>query len=280
MQTRADWTRRVARRRDDLARRITHELVSKHTRFRGAPPKLDGSTTLVTVNFGSSDEVRRLVRSFRRYCPGEQVVVVENGPRERAVRVVADHYLSVGANLHHGLGLDVGMRAVTSEWTLVCDPDSAILSSEFLPSMKRLAARGKGVAGIETAHAIYHPICVLFRTEIWKGGGFSFKERWPWWDVGGELTALVGGRSAETLLARTRVAGPRFGYPIFLVEVYEDLFTNTYLGSRIRTDESDELLGMPRSVVLPVHTEWKHWVDGVLDGSSVPSDFPFQAATP
>ncbi|HJQ41745.1 MAG TPA: hypothetical protein VJ831_01555, partial [Jatrophihabitantaceae bacterium] len=105
-------------------------------------------------------------------------------------------------------------------------------------------------------------------------GGFSFKERWPWYDVAGELTAIVGGRDPATLLRRTRVAGPRFGYPIYLIEVYEDLFTNTYLGARIRTDESDERLGLPRDEVRPVHEAWRAWVDGVLDGSAARDRLP------
>jgi hypothetical protein len=184
------------------------------------------------------------------------------------------------ANLHHGLGLDFGMRSITTEWTLVCDPDSAILSREFLPRMQALAARAKGVAGIESYHAIYHPICLLFRTEYWKNGGFSFKERWPWFDVAGELTAIVGGRDPSTLLKRTKVAGPRFGYPIYLVEIYEDLFTNTYLGARIGTNESEESLGLPRQSIEPVHKAWSDWVDAVLGGSASAANVPLPVVQP
>lgn len=251
-----------------------------HTRFRGDAATNDGRTTLLTVNYNAGPEVTRLIRSYRRFCPDQRVVVVENGERDSAVRDVADEYLTPRGNLHHGIGLDYGMRAVTSEWTLVCDPDSAILSPEFLPRMQSLASAGRGVAGIETAHSIYHPICLLFRTQFWKNGGFSFPERWPWWDVAGELTAIVGGRDPATLLRRTTVAGPRFQYPIYLVEVYEDLFTNTYLGARIRTDETDEQLGLPRDVVRPVQEQWAGWVDAVLDDRARPGDFPLPRETP
>lgn len=268
-------------RRDQWARRITHELVSKHTRFRGRPAETDGHTTLLTVNYNAEPEVLRLVRSFRRFCPGELVHVVDNGAASTAVRSAVDRYARPPANLHHGLGLDFGLRGITTEWTLVCDPDSAVISAGFLPRMQSLATSGQGVAGIESAHLIYHPICLLFRTEFWKNGGFSFKERWPWFDVAGELTAIVGGRDPKTLLKRTKVAGPRFGgFPIYLIEVYEDLFTNTYVGARIRTDESDELLGLPRDVVRPVHTAWGDWVDGILSGSSSADDLPLPEVQP
>lgn len=261
-------------RRDRWARRVAHEVVSKHTRFRGAAANSDGRTTLITVNYGADQEVLRLARSFRRFCPGQPVHVVENGRASQTVATTADKYVRAPGNLHHGLGLDWGMRSVTSEWTLVCDPDSAIMSAEFLPRLCALATRAKGVAGIESAHTIYHPICLLFRTEFWKGGGFSFRERWPWYDVAGELSAIVGGRDPATLLKRTKVAGPRFTYPIYLIEVYEDLFTNTYLGARIRTDEPDVSLGLPRAVVLPVHELWTKWVDGFIDGTASPHELP------
>lgn len=268
-------------RRDRWGRRIAHEIVSKHTRFRGPRSEPDGRTTLLTVNFNAEPEVLRLIRSYRKFCPDQPAHVVENGVRSPAVAAAADRYVRTPANLHHGLGLDWGMCSVTSEWTLVCDPDSAIISADFLPKLSALAVGGKGVAGIASAHLLYHPICLLFRTEFWKSGGFSFKERWPWFDVAGELTAIVGGRDPDTLLKRTKVAGPRFpSFPIYLIEVYEDVFTNTYLGARIRTDETDELLGLPRDAVRPVHGAWSSWVDGVLDGAASPHELPLPEVEP
>lgn len=262
-------------RRDAWGRRVAHEIVSKHTRFRGPRATSDGRTTLLTVDYNAEPDVLRLIRSYRAFCPGQPVHVVANGARSGALRDASDVYRRAPANLHHGLGLDWGMRSVSTEWTLVCDPDSAIISPDFLPKIRALADAGKGVAGIESSHHIYHPICLLFRTEFWKGGGFSFKERWPWFDVAGELTAIVGGRDPDALLKRTKVAGPRFPlFPIYLLEVYEDVFTNTYVGARIRTDESDELLGLPRDVILPVHDAWTTWVDGILAGTASAHELP------
>jgi hypothetical protein len=268
-------------RRDKWARRFAHEFVSKHTRFRGPAASADGRTTLLSVNYNSEPEMLRLIRSFRKFCPGQAVHVVENGNHSGSVRAAADAYVRTPGNLHHGLGLDWGMRSVSTEWTLVCDPDAAVISADFLPTIRALADAGKGVAGIESAHTIYHPICLLFRTEFWKGGGFSFRERWPWFDVAGELTAIVGGRDPDTLLKRTKVAGPRFpAFPIYLIEVYEHVFTNTYVGARIRTDETDEWLGLPRDVVRPVHEAWSNWVDGVLAGTESPHELPLPEVEP
>ncbi len=221
----------------------------------------------------------RLVNSFHKFVGQEApVVIVENSARSGAIEGLPGvTYLRPFDNLHHGLGLDYGLRHVTSEYTLICDPDSAILSSDFAPHMLELAKK-KGIAGIESAHWIYHPICLLFRTEWWKAGGISMQEKWPWYDVAGELTVLNQGRDPETVIKRTRIAGPRFRFPIYLIEVYEDLFTNTYLGSRLHSEESDEELGLPRKIVQPLHTKWESWVDGVIVGNLKPSEFPFEEA--
>ncbi|HEY3999061.1 MAG TPA: hypothetical protein VGO93_09370 [Candidatus Xenobia bacterium] len=253
-------------RAERLSRWLVKELISIRTRFRGPSPAPDGRTTLLTVNYQAGASAARLARSFR-WAFGEDapVVVVENGVRAAEIAAVGRiAYVKPWANLHHALGLDYGMRHVKTEWTLVCDPDACIIHPDFKPRLHQLA-QTKGVAGIDSGHAIYHPICLFFKTEWWKTGGFSFLHRWPWWDVAGELTHLVGGRDPATLLKRTRVAGPRFRDPIYLVEVYEDLFTNTYLGSRRHTVESDDHLGMPRDVVLPLHDQWAGWVSRVVD---------------
>ncbi len=259
------------------ARWLVKELVSVHTRFRGLPAQNDGKITLLSVNYNSAPGIRRLLSSFQTFVGSNSPsVIVENSQWDKAIAQIPDvTYIKPFANLHHGLGLDFGMRKVSTEYTLICDPDSAIISSQFAPKMIELAAK-RGISGIESAHWIYHPICVLFRTEWWKMGGFSMQEKWPWYDVAGELTAINRGRDPETLLHRTRVAGPRFKYPIYLVEVYEDLFTNTYLGSRVNSSESDEQLGLPRSLVAPIHGAWENWVDSLVkEGAEYPSQFPF-----
>ncbi len=270
----------VSAMKERIARLCVKEFVSLHTRFRGAPAQKDGRITLLSVNYNSAPGIVRLLASFHKFVGSDApAVIVENSQWDRSIASLPNvTYIKPFANLHHGLGLDYGMRKVTSEYTLICDPDSAIISPEFATKMTQLAAN-KGVAGIESAHWIYHPICLLFRTEFWKMGGFSFKEKWPWYDVAGELTVIARGREPETLLNRTKVAGPRFKYPIYLIEVYEDLFTNTYLGSRVNSDEVDEGLGLPRSVVKPLHTQWEHWVDSIVSGAAKATEFPFKEET-
>jgi len=261
------------------ARWLVKETVSLHTRFRGKPAVNDGKITLLSVNYNSADGILRLLRSYHTFVGADApAVIVENSRHDaRIASIPGVKYIRPFGNLHHGLGLDYGMRQVETEFTLICDPDSAIIGPDFANRMITLAGK-KGIAGIESAHWIYHPICLLFRTEWWKAGGFSMQEKWPWYDVAGEITVLNQGRDPDTLLNRTRIAGPRFKYPIYLIEVYEDLFTNTYLGSRISSSESDEQLGLPRSLVQPLHGQWERWVGDIIEGAATPADFPFEPA--
>jgi len=254
--------------------------VSLHTRFRGGPAANDGRITLLSVNYNSAPDMLRLIASYQKFVGVDApLVIVENSDWVRELAQVPNiTYVRPPGNLQHGLGLDYGMRKVETEYTLICDPDTAILSSEFAPRMIELAAK-RGISGVGSNHDIYHPICVLFRTEWWKHGDFTFVQNWPWWDVAGGLTALHSGRDPETVLKRTRIAGPRLRWPIYLVEVYEDLFTNTHFVSRLNSDEGDdEHIGIPRSLIEPIHRAWRSWVDAVVAGETVPSDFPIEEA--
>ena len=269
---RARWTARAVR-----------EFVSRRTRFRGSYAP-DGKISLLTVNWHTNDFAVRLVRSFRSFVSADlPVVVVDNSPSRGARQQFRDlgaRYVTTGTNLGHGLGLDLGMCFVNTEFALVCDPDTAVVGPEFGDEiMRRLDARR--VAAVDTGNPHYHPLCVAFASEYWKRGGFSFQARWPFWDVGGELTHLLGGVQADSLIPKSR----SFGVPLraafggdglhYLGEVYGDTFSSTYLAGRLNAEPGrQDFDGWPRSVAVAYHERWTAWVEDLLAGSATVAEFP------
>jgi hypothetical protein len=271
-----------------VAASAVREVIGRRRGLRGAVPPADGRLSLLVVNWRSLDDTTRLIKSFRRFVGDQPVVFVDNSPTRSArarCRDLDARYVTAGVNIGHGLGIDLGMRVVHTEFTLVCDPDTVIVSTDFAPQIeKRL--RVHRVAAADTGNPFYHPLCVAFPTELWKLAGFSFEQRWPFWDVGGELTRLVGGVEPGALLPKTR----QFGEPLvsaaggdglhYLGEVYGEVFSSTYLGARLVAEpDRDDFEGWSRSTVTAFHRAWRAWADDVVAGRASVSEFPSQLAT-
>jgi hypothetical protein len=263
---------------------LIDEVVSSHVKWRGPLDRTDGCTTLLTVNWNTEPLVERLLRSFRRFFdPKMPIVVVDNSPRNGGRELFAPHrvrYVTTGVNLGHGRALDLGMRWVDTQYTLVCDPDTVILSPQFRLEIER-RLREFGVAGVDTGNAYYHPLCMAFVTEHWKYGAFSMQEMFPYWDVGGALTNLVGGVERDALIPKTR----SFGRPLepalgghdvhYLGETYGDVFSSTYLAARLQAEpERAEFDGWTRAEALEFHRRWGAWAESILAGTATVDDFP------
>lgn len=256
---------------------VERELVTRRATFRGPPAARDRRLTLVTVDYWTADAVDRLVRSFRRYVDRRApVVVVRNSPGVRPQPGV--EVVNVGFNLGHSYGLDLGMRRVRTEFTLVCDSDAMIVEDRFAEEVFERLDRF-GVAGVDSGHDFLHPQCLAFRTEWWKAGAFSFLERWPWWDVGGELTRLIGGVQPGMRLPRTRVSGP--ARPSVngtgdnhLGQVYADAITATQFLSRARRSDQPVFDHWTAAEVRRYHRAWTAWCEAVLAGTATLDDFP------
>jgi hypothetical protein len=273
---------------DRLTQEVVSEVLSRHTRFRGSFQP-DDRITLVTVTWNTNDFALRLVRSWRLFNPDPTapVIVVDNAPRrgtKTAFEALGARYLTAGVNLNHGPGLELGMRFVDTQYTLVADPDTAILSGEFFDAIRTRIGE-HDVASVDTGTAYYHPLCVAFPTELWKYGGFSFQARWPFWDVGGELTKLVGPVEQSALIPKRRSYGAPLdaalgGHDVhYLGEVYDDVFTSTYLAARLAAEpDRDDFDGWSRTDAVDFHERWGQWVDDVLAGRSAVDAFP--ASTP
>lgn len=261
----------------NFAQKVVRRLICRGPRLRGhARP--DGRLTLLTVDFHCRKDVRRMVRSFRRNVSESwPVVVVANSglplPMSGA-RVVG-----LGRNLLHGIGLDLGMRFVSTEYTLICDPDSLIVG-DLWSLMKPLVDK-YGAASIDGGWIWYHPICLAFRTETWKEHAWSFQHNWDrGYDVAGALTQHLGGLEEQALLKRTRGIGPLIecGRPDSghkVVEVYAEVFSNTHGGSRIR-DGRDGFREHEGTLewIGEWQGRWRCWADAYMRGEATLADFP------
>jgi hypothetical protein len=252
-------------------------------RLRGAVAQRDERMTLLTVDYQTTSDVHRLVRSFRRFVdPNGPVVIVQNGSlaaNRRLRSQPAVRCVGWGLNLGHGLGLDYGMREVSTEYTLICDPDSAIVDAGFREQVISRVDQ-LGAASIDNGARFYHPVCLAFRTELWKTNSISFEERWPDWDVAGELTELLGGLRDEALLPRTRSAGSplpsaRAGRVHYYGEVYGEVFSNTYGMSRKVADPAKvDFEGWSRDEIDAYHDRWRTWASWMVEGAACLDDFP------
>ncbi len=272
---------------------VLRRLVSRRTTFRGPPAAQDGRITLLTVDYHVTDDAIRLIHSFRKFVDQNgPVVVVQNAEwkqnnRLRALGNVTT--VNFGRNLGHGLGLDIGMRRVSTQYTLICDPDAAIVSSRFSEEVLSRVAK-HGVASVDNGCAFHHPICLCFETRLWKTRPISFLECWhkpPGWDVGGQLTYdVLGGLKPGGLMPRTRSAGPplpsaREGMVHYYGEVFGDVFSNTYCVSRMKGEpDRQDFDGWSRSELTNYHEQWRGWVESIVRGAQSVEQFPTGVARP
>lgn len=257
---------------------LQREILARRRTFRGSIPTQDGQLTLVVVDYWCTDSIERLIRSFRKFGTSDgPVIAVRNSPAR--LRIEGVRNVGIGLNIGHSYALDLAMRDVQTEFTLVCDPDTMITSSSFFEHVRQ-RIRHLGVVGADSHHAIFHPQCLAFRTEFWKRGGFSFLERWPWWDVAGELTNLVGGIRAEALLPLTASGGrPQKGVRAdtanTLGQVFAESFTATQFLTRVRRRPHQlQFDGWSREEVERYHLRWSAWCDRILADEATLADFP------
>ncbi|MEM1041197.1 MAG: glycosyltransferase [Bacteroidota bacterium] len=143
----------------------------------------------VVVNYGTPDLTRAAVWSLRSHYPALRIAVVENASpddsAEQLRRLAAEappvDLLEPGENLHHGPGLDAGIRHLGTPWALVFDSDCIAYRGGFLEAMlaeaeahdaymvgqvHRVSEGGFDLAetSSERAYTYVHPKCALVRT--------------------------------------------------------------------------------------------------------------------
>jgi hypothetical protein len=162
------------------------------------------------------------------------------------------------------------MRLVTTEYVLICDPDSVVVAPSARDVLRRHLELA-GVAGFETG-GMYHPALVAFPTRLWKQQRFSFEGHYPGPDVGAELTTALGGITEEGLLRCTQAA-PVDNYG--LGQLWEDSFSTMWGGTAVRLGRglTKGYAGTDEEIA-DYHRRWNAWADEVAYGDGGPDGFP------
>jgi hypothetical protein len=234
--------------------------------------------TLVTVDYHAGPHVERLVRSFRRFVdPDGPVVVVQNGSTagNHRFRQLGARCVGLGMNIGHGLGLDLGLRHVRTEFALIADPDSVIVSDRFSSEVLGRAS-AYGACSIEREY--YHPVCLVFPVSLWKDRPLSFEEDYAAGrDVAARLTDVLGCVAPGSQLRLTRAAplphSPAWRNACY-GQVWSEVFSNTYGVARKQLPGTVEIDGYPLDQVEEYHGRWANWADAVVAGRATVDDFP------
>jgi hypothetical protein len=262
------------------ARWLVRRLLSSRTgSFRGACHR-DSTPTLLVVNYKNPRDTLRLIRSWRKFVsPNFPVVVVENSGLPlhfhypHATRVVG-----LGFNLHHGLALDFGLAFVSSEYVVICDPDTIIANPDFWVALKT-RIDSYGAASIAIGTQTYHPICLAFSCHLWKHNSISMEQDWSRdWDVAASLTHFLGGVQPGALIQRSRGAGTpvptQHGGRHYIAEVYGEVFSNTFGASRILNGAYEFARHEgPLDEFRRLHVRWRRWADLLVADKASLEDF-------
>ena len=152
------------------------------------PAKRLMDTTALIVNYGTPDLTRAAVWSLRSLYPRLPITVVDNGSpddsRDRLSALAGEAggvtLFTPAENLHHGPGLDYGIRRTVTPWVLSFDSDCIAYRGGFLEGMHAAAAGDDNAYmvgqmhrvnddGFDTpaGHAYVHPKCALVRREAY-----------------------------------------------------------------------------------------------------------------
>ncbi len=144
--------------------------------------------TAVIINFRTPDLTERAARTFRRFYPDVQLLLIDNGSGDessallRTLRAMNTDRTTVvfnEKNLHHGPAMDQAVRLCQSRYVFFLDSDCEVKNGGFLEGMIALADagetnyavgkrifmndRGFDVEEQASAHPYIRPICMLVR---------------------------------------------------------------------------------------------------------------------
>jgi glycosyltransferase involved in cell wall biosynthesis len=103
--------------------------------------------TAIVVNYGTFRLTRNAIWSLHSLYPDLEILAIENGsPDDSAARLrnleAEVEPLSVivsETNLHHGPGMDAGIRRIETAWALLFDSDSLAFRKGFIENMSAAA---------------------------------------------------------------------------------------------------------------------------------------------
>ena len=104
-------------------------------------PKLDtNNVTILTVNYNTPTVTMKMLGSLFKYYPDIPVVIVDGTDLIREQQEIVKYselhtnikLYKLGYNIHHGPGMDYGIRRISTEYIIIVDPDVLILKGGII----------------------------------------------------------------------------------------------------------------------------------------------------
>lgn len=193
--------------------RLTDMLMRRAVaRRRAARRRQEPGTTVVMVSWNSEAIIDDTLRIVRRNSPtGTRVLVVDNGSVDATCDIVARHpdvdLLPIGRNVGHGLAMDLGFLAATTEYCLALDVDAFPIRPGWIDDLRSELDQGAVVAGAQWHRHVgfyIHPCCLLMRRRRFIEKRHSFETRFlpgvnpagamgvHYWDTGEHISMREG----------------------------------------------------------------------------------------
>jgi hypothetical protein len=138
--------------------------------------------TALTVNYNTPDLLENLLSSFRKFYDIDFLVI--DGSNElnyEKIKGFANKYnatiIHFNFNIHHGPGMDYGIRNIKTEQILLLDTDVEILRGGFIEDLQtKLLPESYGIGcvgtvnenGVDapTGYRYLHPSCALINRDV------------------------------------------------------------------------------------------------------------------
>jgi len=216
---------------------------------RRHPTTYRPGTTVVTVNWNSLVFLRDMLDAVRALSPaGTEILVVDNGSTDDSVSYLRSRgdvkVLQLPVNLGHGVGLDLGVAGVDTEYVAVLDIDAFPVSPRWLDESIAALDAGAQIAGAHMHRNFVHPCFFVARTKVLHDLDLTFRpvgsltklaESAPLFlDVGEALAQRVivkfGGGKAMHLFEITEARGPGPAGALFGGLVYHNMYATQGTG--------------------------------------------------
>jgi glycosyltransferase involved in cell wall biosynthesis len=255
---------RLARTMGALKGRIVRSAaVALAWALRRMPhPGFEPGTTVVTVNWNSLPFLRVMLDAVRAMSPPEtKILVIDNGSNDGSVAYLRTRndvrVVRLPLNVGHGVGLDIALALVRTEYVAVLDIDAFPISHQWLLQSTAALEDGAQVAGAHMHRNFIHPCFLVVRSRLVRDYGLTFRPvgslrsgstRAPLFlDVGEALSQRVivkfGGGQALHPFEITSTRGPGVDGAVFGNLVYHNMFATQGTGRKQAVDHWREAVG-------------------------------------
>ena len=120
------------------------------------------NVTAITVNYKTKDLIETSLIQFRKYYPDIQLIIVDGSSfdessewiyefakKDKKTRVLFNNF-----NIHHGPGMDTGLRLVRTPYSFLFDTDTNIVKDGMIEKMLNMVAFNQDFYSIGTLHNI------------------------------------------------------------------------------------------------------------------------------